>query len=1274
MQKLIFRSLSTMLIVLLAFSISFAQGDIAEVENNNYFANAMPVDITTREITELDCNFSALEDIDIYMVELSTDSIYHFYSDSSDIMGDTHVELYFGGDTTTNILSASPDGRGWQNNFRIAGWSPQEYGSGTYYIKVNSPDQITAPYTGDYKIRLISQNLDYWANLHEPDNSFQQAFGQFTLPVDGSRFYGMCFNLDDLPTGKDDIDIFYMVGETGKRLWVETEPVQGYPHTRDMDSKIYVYDGDGNELLANNDDKSNQEEDFGSNNVFSLAVIDSLPYDGLYYVIMTSFYAAYNNSGVSQHSDSDPSTGGYVAYSWMGETKTEIEPNDDAANATPLCEGITGVQMGGDNNLVIDASLSSDSDVDWYAFNLKTTKMYTFNTANSSVGGDMKLEVYNKKDLSTNLIDDAVNGRYNSNDFRLSGWIPPENGIYLFKVSGGWGAVGGDNTGEYQFRMGWVTWAKTAQFGEPGNDTQTQWTNPEKSIYYGVGANTNEVKFDSSMTYATIYPADDVDWYWFEGEAGDIIDAELFSAMDWDGSWHRDFDTKMTLVDPNGESVENDDYRPGDESYAGNTFSAVKGYVLKETGTVWIKVDSYYSGADADFGSPAIGAYRLIVYSSAAAPEFAEKEKNDTFPLAMPVPEDKDVLCKFSSASDVDIFAFEMSTDRMYFINSYEDQLGADTHAELFAASDTSTNVLDGSIDGRYHGNSFRLSGFIPAENGTYYLKLTNSSPGLGSYKLRARSSEIATLGSFHEPDNTFAQADAMGDLPLDAVTKTGALYNAADPKFENDMDIYRIQCTAGQMLSAQLLPVGGETWDRDTDTIMMLVDVAGDTVADNDDATGTYSTVNYEVAQSGTHYILVTGYYSSHNGEEANSRNPGVGDYLLKVSGNMTETEPNNSAETANLIPISNNNLIDASFSTEDLEDWFKVELETGKYYYFNSADSKVGQNIQVEVYSQDNPTTNLVDNSLFGRFGSSDFRLSGWTPPTTGTYLLKLFVDISAINDQNIGTYKLRAAGGEVISEVAPLHEPDDSRAQADGQAFLPTDGTQVLACFDTNDDHDMFAFQGTEGYSAEVILAPSHGPRWIREFDTKLTLFNQDSSSMGSNDDWDDWYELNFYMGEVSNTYSRVYYESLPYTGTYYADAFPYYGTYNGKEATIGNNATGTYLISVNVQGPTSVEEEDALPREFALDQNFPNPFNPVTTIQYRLKEPVHVNITIYNIMGQKVRTLVDVKQNTGSYAIQWNSVDDFGQHVASGLYFYRIQAGDKFVKTNKMILMK
>ena len=1236
-----------------------------EVEPNDTFKNATPLLDNTEPWAEI----SSSEDVDIYKIVMSTDSIYHIYSDSSDLPENLAIEMFFEADTTTNILHGDPAGRAGWGDFRIAGWVPFEYGPGVYYIKVSHPQPITGEFTGKYKIRLISQNLNFWANLHEPDNTFQESFGQFALPVDGTRFNGMLFDLNAPPTGQDDIDIFYMAGEQGKRLWVETEPVQGYPHTRDMDSKIYVWDGDGTQLLVDNDDKSNQEEDFGANNVFSLCVLDSLPYTGLYYVIITSYYAAYNNDGVSRHSDEDPSTGGYVAYAWMGESKQEVEPNNTPEQATPICEGISGQQVGGNNNLIIDAMFESDGDVDCYAVNLKTTKMYSFNTANSSVGGDIMVEVYSQDDLGTNLIDDSVEGKYNSNDFRLSGWIPPKNGVYIVKLTPAAGSIGGENTGEYQFRMGWATWRRASLIGEPDNDDQ-------------IASETNQVAIDSSMNYAAIYPAGDVDWFWFDGNAGDIIHVETFSGLDFDGTWGRDLDTKIAVIDPSGNVVENDDFRPDDGSrHPGNTFSAVKDYTLQGTGTVWIKVQGYYDEMGPAGKNP-IGTYRLFVYSSAAAPEFAEKESNDLFKLAMKLPEDKEVKAKFSkggspSADDVDIYAIDMVTTRMYFVNSTESEVAEDIHAELYAASDTTTNILDSDIDGRYKSNDFRLAGFIPPEDGVYYLKLTCPAPGQGTYTIRARSTAIDEVAPFHEPDNTLAEADARGDYPIDGVAQKGALYNEADPKKANDLDIFRFSCVAGQMLVAEVTPVGGETWFRDTDTKMTLVNAAGDTVASNDDNAGTtYSKVAYEVPEDGVYYLYLYGYYSAANGKETSHEDPGVGDYLLTVSGTMSEVEPNNTPDEATMIPIANNNLIEASFSAEDLVDWYKVSLEAGHLYYFNTTESRVGEDIQVEVYSVDDPATNLIDNTGWGRFNSGDFRLSAWQPPASGDYLLKLTVPVGAIDAQNTGKYKLRAAGGEALAEVAAIHEPDNTIAEAQAQAALSSDGTAFMSAFGDDGDHDLFVFEGVQGKKAEITLAPAHGPRWIREVDTYLAVLTADSILLGTNDDYDDWYEINFYQGEVSCTYSQVVIDSLPYTGSYFVHALPYYGTFRGKEPSIGNNAMGSYLVSVSINVPTDVEdeEEEQLPTDFALDQNYPNPFNPSTTIQYSLKEPVDVRITIFNIMGQKVATLVDQKQAAGRYSLLWNATDDYGRRVSSGIYFYRINAGDKFISTKKMMLLK
>jgi len=104
--------------------------------------------------------------------------------------------------------------------------------------------------------------------------------------------------------------------------------------------------------------------------------------------------------------------------------------------------------------------------------------------------------------------------------------------------------------------------------------------------------------------------------------------------------------------------------------------------------------------------------------------------------------------------------------------------------------------------------------------------------------------------------------------------------------------------------------------------------------------------------------------------------------------------------------------------------------------------------------------------------------------------------------------------------------------------------------------------------------------------------------------------------------------------------------------------------------------SVEEkrfENSLPQEFALQQNFPNPFNPTTNISYQIKTTGQVSLAIYDVLGSKVKTLVSENQAPGYYTVTWNGRSDFGSKVNSGVYIYTLKAG-QLLKSKKMILMK
>jgi hypothetical protein len=107
------------------------------------------------------------------------------------------------------------------------------------------------------------------------------------------------------------------------------------------------------------------------------------------------------------------------------------------------------------------------------------------------------------------------------------------------------------------------------------------------------------------------------------------------------------------------------------------------------------------------------------------------------------------------------------------------------------------------------------------------------------------------------------------------------------------------------------------------------------------------------------------------------------------------------------------------------------------------------------------------------------------------------------------------------------------------------------------------------------------------------------------------------------------------------------------------------------------PSEVKEiegaDDSRPTEFSLSQNYPNPFNPVTNFRFTLAKSAHVRIEIYNIVGQRVRTLVDEEMRPGVYLADWDGKDDKGSSVSSGVYFYRMTAGD-FSDMKKMLLVK
>ncbi|KAB2880549.1 T9SS type A sorting domain-containing protein [bacterium] len=111
----------------------------------------------------------------------------------------------------------------------------------------------------------------------------------------------------------------------------------------------------------------------------------------------------------------------------------------------------------------------------------------------------------------------------------------------------------------------------------------------------------------------------------------------------------------------------------------------------------------------------------------------------------------------------------------------------------------------------------------------------------------------------------------------------------------------------------------------------------------------------------------------------------------------------------------------------------------------------------------------------------------------------------------------------------------------------------------------------------------------------------------------------------------------------------------------------------ILVFNQNGSVELNAPGVPPEILKLNQNFPNPFNPETTIRYDLPADGKVTLKIYNILGQEIRTLVNRKELAGTYQVVWNGTNDRGSRVSSGLYFYRLQI-DKTAKTRKLLLVK
>lgn len=168
------------------------------------------------------------------------------------------------------------------------------------------------------------------------------------------------------------------------------------------------------------------------------------------------------------------------------------------------------------------------------------------------------------------------------------------------------------------------------------------------------------------------------------------------------------------------------------------------------------------------------------------------------------------------------------------------------------------------------------------------------------------------------------------------------------------------------------------------------------------------------------------------------------------------------------------------------------------------------------------------------------------------------------------------------------------------------------------------------------------------------------------------------LTYVMGIANGTVDTAWYYNP--NNQMYPPAWPVPENLAYTNTTLQHGASDGYAVgdlnwfpSQKNQWMGVKQTKNTIPDKFSLSNAYPNPFNPTTNFNFSISKSGMVRIAVYNILGQKIKTLVNTEMSAGNYRATWNGTDDFGNHVSSGIYFYRLVT-QGFSLTKKMILMK
>ena len=249
------------------------------------------------------------------------------------------------------------------------------------------------------------------------------------------------------------------------------------------------------------------------------------------------------------------------------------------------------------------------------------------------------------------------------------------------------------------------------------------------------------------------------------------------------------------------------------------------------------------------------------------------------------------------------------------------------------------------------------------------------------------------------------------------------------------------------------------------------------------------------------------------------------------------------------------------------------------------------------------------------------------------------------------------------EVLAHKMPDVVTNTTLGSAEIEVFgINCDGVVVMGCTELDGGavdptdwdaqnghvHDMVGMDGTVYFANRYHTHICY---------TEITDADTDGDSPNDNLG----YDQHEFTPEIS------YYETPGYAGLHNNTS------YDRCLALSETNSQGVLIPVLPDNEWVSLDDDLMIPGEFSLYNNYPNPFNPTTVLDYDLSKSGFVNITVYDMMGRKVKTLVNTNQSAGFRSVTWDATNLVGQPVSAGMYFYMIQAGD-FRETKKMIFLK